>query len=77
MTNENEDIWEQLYLTSAIYNVGDTYPDREFDFYIRGISEKNVYCSNEGIKKQIEESLQLNPNRTKVVYFYYKRGNYV
>lgn len=70
---EKEEIWESLQIESNVYNVGDTFPEEKFDFYIEGVSEKNLYCSNTGIKTQIEESLKLNPNRQKIVYFFYKR----
>lgn len=69
----DEEIWESLQLASNVYNVGDIFPEEKFDFYIEGVSEKNLYCSNAGIKTQIEESLKLNPNRQKIVYFFYKR----
>lgn len=69
----DEEIWESLQLASNVYNVGDEYPQENFDYYIKGASEKNLYCSNTGIITQIEESLKLNPNRQKIVYFFYKR----
>jgi hypothetical protein len=73
MSLENEEIWEFLQIESNVYVVGEPYPEEKFDFYIEGVSEKNLYCSNEGIKTQIQESLKLNSNREKVVYFFYKR----
>lgn len=69
----DEETWESLQLASNVYNVGDDYPQENFDFYIDGVSDKNLYCSNQGIKIQIQESLKLNPNRQKLVYFFYKK----
>lgn len=71
----NEETWETLHITSGVYTVGTEYPYVNFDFYVNGVSEKNAYCSNNGIKRQIEESLRLNPERQKVVYFFYKRNS--
>jgi len=68
-----DQIWEELCLDSGKYNKGDPYPKIEFDFYIEGTSEKNVFCSNAGIQKQIEETLKINPERQVITYFYYKR----
>lgn len=75
MRDRFEEIWEQIYLQSSTYNVGDPYPTKNFDFYIEGVTENNVYFSNEGIKKQIDTVLELNPDRKKLVYFYYERIN--
>ena len=70
---DNEETWESLEIASNTYIVGEPFPEEKFDFYIEGVSERNLYCSNKGIKTQIEESLKLNPNREKIVYFFYKR----
>lgn len=75
MYDTDNDIWEDLELESGTYTKGDPMPNHNFDFYIRGLSEKNVYCSNDGIHRQILETLERNPNREKVIYFYYKRIN--
>jgi hypothetical protein len=72
---EYDSIWETLHLASGIYNVGDAYPNKDFDFYIEGVSETNVYCSNRGIEQQIKDSLNNNPEKQKIVYFYYKRND--
>lgn len=71
----NEETWEMLHLASSIHTVGNPLPMVEFDFVIDGVSEHNAYCSNEGIARQIKETLELNPQRTHVVYFYYKRNS--
>jgi len=68
----NEESWEMLHLASGIYNVGDPLPDVDFHYHIVDVSERNAYCSNSGIERQIHDSLELNPDRKKVVYFYYK-----
>lgn len=73
MYDNESSIWEELELDSGTYVKGDPIPTREFNFYIRGLSEKNVYCSNDGIARQIKEAFERNPNREKVIYFYYKR----
>jgi len=71
MSSNTDELWEKLTLASGVYNVGDEYPQHEFDFYIKDISEKNDYCSNTGIARQIDNSLQQCPERNRIVYFYY------
>jgi hypothetical protein len=73
MYDSDSEIWEQIYLESGIYEKGNPIPEVDFDFYIKNISETNIYCSNQGIKRQITEALERNPNREKVVYFYYRK----
>lgn len=68
----NEESWEQIHLASGIYTAGEPYPAVDFDFYVEGVSEDNLYLSNKGIESQIKSTLEINPSREKVVYFYYK-----
>lgn len=70
----NDETWEMLHLASGTYTAGTPYPQVQFDFYIKNVSDRNLYCSNEGIEKQIKHCLGVNPDRQKVVYFYYKRN---
>jgi hypothetical protein len=72
----NEESWEQICLASGLHTTGEPYPVIDFDFYVEGVSEDNLYLSNKGIELQIKSSLELNPSRQKVVYFYYKLNGY-
>jgi len=71
----NEETWERIHLASSVYRIGEPYPQVDFDFLIEGVSDTNLYLSNSGIEKQIKSTLELNPERQKVVYFYYKMNN--
>lgn len=69
----DDELYEKIALTSSIWNVGDKFPEVEFNFYVDKMMETNVYLSNEGIKKQLEILMNLNPDRKSHHYFYYIR----
>lgn len=69
----DDELWEKIYLTSKKWNVGSKLPEEKFDFHVDNLTENNVYFSNDGIQKQIDLALQINPKRKTVNYFFYTK----
>jgi len=71
MFQPDDELYEKIALTSSIWNVGEEFPKVEFNFHVDKMMETNVYLSNEGIKKQLQILMELNPERKTHHYFYY------